>query len=124
MPFGLCNVPTPFQRIINTILRESLFVFVFLDYILIYGHTKEEHERHIRAVLERIRHEKFFGYLNKCDIFSNRGRIYWDLMGGAWCEAFIIKCESCGRLAYSFISKGHTSLFGACEVLHKIYWIF
>ena len=63
MPFGLCNAPATFQRIMNTILRDGLdkFVLVFLDDILIFSRTKEEHEQHIRMILERLRTEKFFG---------------------------------------------------------------
>ena len=54
MPFGLCNAPATFQRIMNTILRDGLdkFVLVFLDDILIFSRTKEEHEQHIRMILE------------------------------------------------------------------------
>ena len=60
MPFGLCNAPATFQQMMNTILRDGLdrFVLVFLDDILIYSRTKEEHEKHIRAVLDRLRSEK------------------------------------------------------------------
>ena len=59
MPFGLCNAPATFQRIVNTILRDGLdkFVLVFLDDILIFSRTKEEHEQHIRMILERLRTE-------------------------------------------------------------------
>ena len=72
MPFGLCNAPATFQKIMNTILRDVLdrFVLVFLDDILIFSCTKEEHEKHIRAVLNRLREEKFFGRLNKCDFYK------------------------------------------------------
>ena len=72
MPFGLCNAPATFQRIMNTILREGLdrFVLVFLDDILIYSRTREEHEQHVRAVLSRLRSEKFFGRIQKCDFFQ------------------------------------------------------
>ena len=51
MPFGLCNAPATFQRIMNTILRDGLekFVLVFLDNILIFSRTKEEHEQHIQT---------------------------------------------------------------------------
>ena len=72
MPFGLCNAPATFQRIMNTILRDGLdkFVLVFLDDILIFSRTKEEHEHHIRTILERLRTEKFFGRLKKCDFFK------------------------------------------------------
>ena len=72
MPFGLCNAPATFQRMMNTILRDGLdrFVLVFLDDILIYSRTIEEHERHIRAVLDRLRAEKFFGRIKKCDFYQ------------------------------------------------------
>ena len=65
MPFGLCNAPGTFQRIIIKILRDGLdcFVLVFLDDILIYNRSREEHEQHIRVVLNRLRQNKFFGRL-------------------------------------------------------------
>ena len=71
MPFGLCNAPATFQRIMNHLLREGLdkFVLVFLDDILIFSRTKEEHLQHIKAVLHRLRSEKFFGRLHKCEFF-------------------------------------------------------
>ena len=71
MPFGLCNAPATFQCVMNTILREGLdnLVLVFLDDILIYSRTKEEHLEHIREVLTRLRSEKLYGRLKKCDFF-------------------------------------------------------
>ena len=71
MPFGLCNAPATFQRIMNTILRDGLdkFVLVFLDDILVYSWTKEEHVQHLRSILSRLRSEKFYGRLAKCDFF-------------------------------------------------------
>ena len=71
MPFGLCNAPATFQRIMNTILRDGLdkFVLVFLDDILVYSKTREEHIQHLRSILSRLRSEKFYGRLAKCDFF-------------------------------------------------------
>ena len=71
MPFGLCNAPATFQRIMNTILRDGLdqFVLVFLDDILIFSRTREEHVQHLRNVLSRLWSEKFYGRLAKCDFF-------------------------------------------------------
>ena len=62
MPFGLGNAPATFQRIMNHLLRNGLdkFVLVFLDDILIYSCTKEEHLLHIKVVLDKLRSEKFF----------------------------------------------------------------
>jgi len=74
MPFGLCNAPATFQRIMNHLLRDGLdqFALVFLDDILIYSRTKEEHLQHIKVVLDRLRLEKFFGQLPKCDFFRTK----------------------------------------------------
>jgi hypothetical protein len=57
MSFGLTNAPAAFMEAMNRMLREFLddFVVVFLDDILIYSKTKEEHERHLRLVLGALR---------------------------------------------------------------------
>jgi hypothetical protein len=59
MPFGLCNAPATFQRIMNDILRDFLhkFVTVYLDDVCIYSRTPEEHLEHMRLVLQRFKEE-------------------------------------------------------------------
>lgn len=62
MPFGLANAPAVFQSFINDVLREMLniFVFVYLDDILIFSHNPEEHVIHVRKVLiELLKHGLF-----------------------------------------------------------------
>lgn len=56
MPFGLTNAPASFQHMINTILREFIdkFVVVYLDDILIYSKTLEEHKQHVASVLSKL----------------------------------------------------------------------
>jgi len=56
MPFGLTNAPASYQSLINNILRKYLddFVVAYLDDILIYSKTKEEHIKHVTAVLEAL----------------------------------------------------------------------
>ena len=69
MPFGLTNAPATFQRLMNKIFRNELgdFILVFLDDILIYSKTLEDHYRHIRTALDRLREAKLYGRLHKCD---------------------------------------------------------
>ena len=57
MPFGLTNAPATFQAFINNVLREYLDVFVtaYLDDILIYSETYEEHIIHVNKVLETMK---------------------------------------------------------------------
>ena len=54
MSFGLTNAPAAFMYLINQVFREYLdsFVIIFIDNILIYSKTKEEHEQHLRLTLQ------------------------------------------------------------------------
>ncbi len=53
MLFRLCNTPATFQRLMNKVLRKYLekFVEVYLDNVIIHSRIKEEHIKHVRAVL-------------------------------------------------------------------------
>ncbi|GBG87846.1 hypothetical protein CBR_g46002 [Chara braunii] len=68
MPFGLTNAPDTFQRAMNDIFRDILeqYVLVYLDEILVYSRTLEEHLRHLRDVLDRLRGHGFYAKLSKC----------------------------------------------------------
>ena len=73
MPFGLTNAPSAFMKMMNGIFRNFLdeFVIIFIVDILVYSISKEDHERNIRAVLERLREQTLFAKLSKCS--SGRG---------------------------------------------------
>jgi hypothetical protein len=66
LPFGLCNAPSAFQATMNKALHGLIgkFVQVYMDDILIYSRTKEEHVHHVRQVLERLR--QFLCQVEKC----------------------------------------------------------
>ncbi|KAL0932741.1 reverse transcriptase domain protein [Colletotrichum truncatum] len=60
MPFGLTNAPATFQTMINHVLREFLdvFVVVYLDDILIFSKTLEDHKKHVHQVLRKLQDAK------------------------------------------------------------------
>ncbi|GAA6018098.1 hypothetical protein JCM10207_006080 [Rhodosporidiobolus poonsookiae] len=68
MPFGLTNAPAAFQHLINDTFRPFLdvFVVVYLDDILVYSRNAEEHDRHVKLVLDKMREAKLFAKIEKC----------------------------------------------------------
>lgn len=73
MPFGLTNAPACFQALINDVLRDFLnvFVFVYLDDILIYSKTLPEHRQHVRLVLQRLLENRLFVKAEKCEFHQS-----------------------------------------------------
>ncbi|GJS20600.1 putative reverse transcriptase domain-containing protein [Tanacetum coccineum] len=69
MPFGLTNAPAMFMDLMNRVCRSYLdkFVIVFIDDILIYSKTQEEHVEHLRLVLEQLKKEKLYAKFSKCE---------------------------------------------------------
>nr|GEZ68075.1 DNA/RNA polymerases superfamily protein [Tanacetum cinerariifolium] len=67
MPFGLTNAPAVFMDLMNRVFYEFLdkFVIVFIDDILVFSKSKEEHEDHLRTVLQTLRHEKLYAKFSK-----------------------------------------------------------
>lgn len=69
MPFGLANSPSVFQAFMNDVFRDMLdqWVIVYIDDILIYSNTVEEHIQHVRTVLQRLIHHHLYAKLEKCE---------------------------------------------------------
>ena len=68
LPFGLCNAPATFQRLMSHTFSDMLgkFVVVYLDDILVFSENAEQHYEHLQAVFEWLRQDKFFAKWQKC----------------------------------------------------------
>ncbi|GJS64337.1 putative nucleotidyltransferase, ribonuclease H [Tanacetum coccineum] len=71
MPFGLTNAPVVFMDLMNRVCKPYLdkFIIVFIDDILIYSKTKEDHENHLRLMLDLLRKEKLYAKFSKCEFW-------------------------------------------------------
>ena len=84
LPFGLTNAPATFMHLMHqTLPRRSSTTscLVFLDDILIYSKTLEEHERHVRRVLETLREQKLYAKESKCEFFKHEVEFLGHIVG-------------------------------------------
>lgn len=73
LPMGLTNAPAEFMAMMEDTFREELnrFILVFLDDILVYSRTMEEHEGHLRAAMQKLRDKGLHGKLSKCQFLRS-----------------------------------------------------
>jgi hypothetical protein len=71
MSFGLTNEPAYFMYLMYKVFMEYLdkFVMVFIDDILIFSKTEEEHEKDLRLVLEKLRSNQLYAKFSKCEFW-------------------------------------------------------
>ncbi|GJW38799.1 putative reverse transcriptase domain-containing protein, partial [Tanacetum coccineum] len=71
MPFGLTNAPAVFMDLMNRVCKPYLdkFIIVFIDDILIYSKMKEDHENHLRLMLDLLRKENLHAKFSKCEFW-------------------------------------------------------
>ncbi|XP_019255344.1 PREDICTED: uncharacterized protein LOC109233958, partial [Nicotiana attenuata] len=69
MSFWLTNAPTAFMHLMHSVFRPYLdsFVIVFIDDILVYSWSREDHEQHLRTVLQTLREKKLYAKFSKCE---------------------------------------------------------
>jgi hypothetical protein len=71
MSFGLTNAPAYFMYLMNKVFMEYLskFMVVFIDNILVFSQSEEEHEEHLRLVLQKLLEHQLYAKFSKCDFW-------------------------------------------------------
>ncbi|GKF25512.1 putative reverse transcriptase domain-containing protein, partial [Tanacetum coccineum] len=84
MPFGLTNTPAIFIDLMNIVCRSYLdkFVIVFIDDILIYSKTQEEHVEYLGLVLELLKREKLYAKFSKCEFWLRKVQFLRHVING------------------------------------------
>ena len=74
MPFNVTNAPGVFMDYMNKVFHPYLdsFVVAFIDDILVYSKTREEHEEHLRIVLQTVKDRQFYAKLSKCEFWLEK----------------------------------------------------
>ena len=80
MSFGLTNAPAFFMHLMNLVFMDYLdvFVVIFIDDILIFSKTEEEHEEHLRHVLQRLREHQLYAKFSKCEFWIDEDVLEWE----------------------------------------------
>ncbi|GJX21243.1 putative reverse transcriptase domain-containing protein [Tanacetum coccineum] len=109
MPFGLTSAPAVFMDLMNRVCKPYLgrFVIVFIDEILAYSKSKEEHEVHLKLVLESLRKEKLYAKFSKCNSQVKDNKI--DLLVQQY-EQFVISEDESIDSAFARFNTIITSL--------------
>ncbi|KAJ1690806.1 hypothetical protein LUZ63_014961 [Rhynchospora breviuscula] len=96
MPFGLTNAPAAFMDLMNRVFRDLLdsFVVVFIDDILVYSRSYEEHTEHLRIVLNRLREHKLFAKFSKCEFWLEKVAFLGHVISGAVVSVYLGKVQA------------------------------
>ena len=94
VPFGLAQAPAYFQELMTGVLKDLLFAMAYLDNIIIYSSTPEEHLQHIKTVFEKLCHAKLSMKLSKCHFFTKEIQYLRHILGVEGIKPFPAKTEA------------------------------
>jgi hypothetical protein len=95
MSFGLTNAPAYFMYLMNSVFMTELdkFVVVFIDDILIYSKSEDEHAKHLRIVLQRLRDHKLYAKFSKCEFWLDSVKFWVTLFPRMVSLWILAKCR-------------------------------
>ncbi|GKC05756.1 putative reverse transcriptase domain-containing protein, partial [Tanacetum coccineum] len=96
MSFGLTNAPAVFMDLMNRVCKPHLdkFVIVFIDDILIYSKSKQEHEKHLKIILELLEKEELYAKFSKCEFWIPKVQFFGHVIDNKGIHVDPTKIES------------------------------
>ena len=94
VPFGLAQAPAYFQELMTGVLKDLPFAMAYLDNIIIYSSTPEEHLQHIKTVFEKLCHAKLSMKLSKCHFFTKEIQYLRHILGMEGIRPVPVKTEA------------------------------
>lgn len=95
MPFGLCNAPATFQRIMQHCFRDEVFqiLLVFLDDIIVFSRTVEEQIQRLEVVFQKLRQHGLKLKPSKCDFFKEEVKYLGHIVSSMELTQILKKCK-------------------------------
>ena len=94
VPFGLAQAPAYFHELMTGVLKDLLFAMAYLDGIIIYSSTPEEHLEHIKTVFEKLRHTTLSMKLSKRHLFAKEIQYLGHILGIEGIKPVPVKTEA------------------------------
>ena len=99
VPFGLAQAPAYFMKLINMVLTDINFAMGYLDDIIIFSKTEEEHLEHLRIIFDRLRQAGLKLKLQKCDFFKKHIQYLGHLISDEGIQPLPEKLESISKVS-------------------------
>ena len=121
MPFGLTNAPATFQRFINDILIEHLddFYSAYLDDILIYSETPEEHEIHVKKIMAILQANNLQADIKKSEFSVTKTKFLSFIVGVNSVKVNLEKVDVINTWQYATNVRGIQSYLGFCNFYRR-----
>lgn len=107
MPFDLTNAPTTFIDLMNKVFKDYLYKFiaVFIDVILVYSRTKEEHVEHLRITLQTLKEKQLYAKFKRCEYWLEKVIFLGHVMSKDGISADPSKVEAVSQWSRSTITR-------------------
>nr|GEV76162.1 reverse transcriptase domain-containing protein [Tanacetum cinerariifolium] len=120
MPFGHTNAPAVFMDLMNRMCKPYLdkSVIVFIDDILIYSKSKEDHAKHLKLTLELLKKEELYAKFSKCEFWLSKKNVKFDWSEKAEATFQLLKQKLCSALILA-LPEGSENFVVYCDASHK-----
>ena len=115
MPFGLTNTPVTFMDMMNRVFKDFLdsFIIVFIDDILIYSRSREEHMEHLRIVLRILKEKQLYAKFKKCEFWLEKVIFLGHVVSGNGISVDPAKVEAVSVTPHSLTISSYTAKLGS-----------
>ena len=121
VPFGLAKAPSYFQKLMNKVLNGLNFAFAYLDYIIIFSNTAEEHLKHIKIIINRLRATQLKLKKSKCSFFKKELCYFGHLLTTEGIKPQIEKVKAIHEMKPATTQKGDREFWRMVGYLQKIH---